>query len=96
MEGAQEDPAQEDPAQEDPAQEGTVEGGAILEEGMTLEGVDDEREGGAVWEGGVEQEDRTSRTDPRVRSAFQVPAQNKVRGATASSSFMARIHSLRK
>jgi hypothetical protein len=30
-----------------------VEGGTILEEGMTLEGVDDEREGGAVWEGGA-------------------------------------------
>jgi hypothetical protein len=73
-----------------------VEGGAILEEGMTLEGVDDEREGGAVWEGGAEQEDRTSRMDPRVRSAFQVLAQKEVRGAMASSSFMAWIHLLRK
>jgi hypothetical protein len=88
--------AREDLAREDPAWEGTVEGGAILEEGMTLEGVNDECEGGAVWEGGVEREDRTSRMDLRVRSAFQVSAQNEVRGATASSSFMARIHSLRK
>jgi hypothetical protein len=73
-----------------------VEGGAILEEGMTLEGVGDECEGGTVWEGGAEWEDRVSRMDLRVRSAFQVLAQNKVRGAVASSSFMAWIHLLRK
>jgi hypothetical protein len=84
MEGAREDLAQEDLAREDPAREGTVEGGAILEEGMTLEGVNDECEGGTVWEGGAEREDRMSRMDLRVRSAFQVPAQNEVRGATAS------------
>jgi hypothetical protein len=97
-------------AREDPA-EGTVEGGPILEEQTTLEGAlqegamwegarllegVEECEGGVSLGGGTELVGRTSRTDPRVMSAFQVPAQKEVRGATDLSSFMARTQLLRK
>ena len=86
-------------AREDPAREGTVEGGGIWEEvertweGARLDGVD-EREGGPG--AGFFDKVVSCRTDPRVRSAFQVPAQKDVRGATTSSLLKARFHSFWK
>jgi hypothetical protein len=75
-------------------------GGPILEEwttleGARLEGVED-CEGGMSSGGGAEWVGRTSRTDLRIMSAFQVLAQKEVRGAMDSSLFMAQTKSLRK
>lgn len=85
-------------------EETTLEGGArceererfngrMREEGATLEGVE-AREFAAAREAS---EGRSpGNTDPRVRSAFQVPEQRERRGATDSSALIARFHSFAK
>ena len=78
-----------------PGTGGNSGGGGIWEEveqtweGARLNGVDGRKGGPGA---GFFDKVVSCRTDPRVRLAFQVPAQKDVRGATTSSSLKVWFH----